>query len=598
LDFLICLGLVIATLVVYGQVRHHDFISFDDPLYVTDNRYVRDGLTFEGIVWSFSFADKEKTYWHPLTWLSHMLDCHLYGLTPGMHHRTNLILHLANTLLLFLVLRQLTGALWKSAFVAALFALHPINVDSVAWIAQRKNLLSTGFWMLTILAYVNYIKQPKLLKYLITLAIFCLGLMTKPMLVSLPFVLLLIDYWPLGRFDFKGLRPFFHLVLEKMPFFILSAFSIIMSSLSVKTFGTMASIESIPMTLRFENALVSYIKYIGNMLWPHNLAIFYPYPQVVPVWQAIGAAVGIAGITISVLLVIRAKPYLGVGWMWYLGTLFPAMGLAQVGLWPAMADRFAYIPLIGLFIMAAWGIPAVVPDSRYKDKGLAIISVFLLSILMVSTWVQTKYWKESLTLYQHAIEVTQNNDAMHYNLGVIFAEQGRFTQAISHYSKALQITPNFSQAHNNLGAAYLKLGRTAEAFRHYREALQIDPDFAEAHSNLGNILTEEGRTAEAIRHYREALRIDPDFAEVHYNLGNALAKEGRSEDAIRHYRAALRIDPDFSKAYNNLGLILVTQGKIGRAITCFKEALRIDPGFSEAQINLKKALDSQAGIDK
>ena len=595
---MICLCLVIATLVVYRQVGHHDFIGFDDPLYVTDNRYVRDGLTFEGIVWSFNFADKEKTYWHPLTWLSHMFDCHLHGLNPGGHHRTNLILHLVNTLLLFLVLRKLTGALWKSAFVAALFALHPVNVDSVAWIAQRKNLLSTGFWMLTILAYVNYIKQPNLFKYLLTLAIFCLGLMTKPMLVSLPFVLLLIDYWPLGRFDFKGLRTFFHLVLEKIPFFILSAFSIIISSLSVKTFGTMASIESIPMTLRFGNALVSYIKYIGNMLWPYNLAIFYPYPQVVPGWQAIGAAAGIAVVTISVLLVIRTKPYLGIGWMWYLGTLLPVMGLVQVGLWPAMADRFAYIPFIGLFIMVAWGIPALVTDSRYKDKALAIIAVFLLSIFMVTTWVQAKYWKESITLYQHAVDVTENNDAMHYNLGVTYAAQGRFTQAIRHYSKALRITPNFVQAHNNLGTAYLKLGRTAEAFQHYREALQIDPDFAEAHCNLGKILVEEGKSTEAIRHFREALRIDPDFTEVHYNLGNALAKEGRSKDAIHHYLAALRINPDFSKAYNNLGLILITQGKIGGAITCFKEALRIDPGFPEAQINLKKALDSQARIDK
>jgi tetratricopeptide (TPR) repeat protein len=586
------------TLVVYWQVGHHDFIGFDDPLYVTENRYVREGLTFEGVVWSFNFTDKEKTYWHPLTWLSHMFDYHLYGLDPGMHHRTNLILHLINTLLLFLLLRKLTGALWKSAFVAALFALHPINVDTVAWIAQRKNLLSTVFWMLTILAYVNYSKQPNLFKYLLTAAVFCLGLMTKPMLVSLPFVLLLIDYWPLGRFDFKGIPRFFHLVLEKIPFFILSALSVIMSSLSVKTFGTMASGESIPMTLRFGNALVAYIKYIGNMLWPHNLAIFYPYPQVVPLWQAIGAGAGIAGITIGVFLVIRAKPYLGVGWMWYLGTLFPVLGLVQVGLWPAMADRFAYIPFIGLFIMIAWGIPVVVPNWPYRNKVLAIISVFLLANLMASTWVQTKYWKESLTLYQHAVDVTENNDVMHYNLGVTYAERGRFAQAIRHYLKALQITPNFSQAHNNLGTVCLKLGRTNDAFRHYREALKVDPDFAEAHCNLGKILAEEGRSEEAIRHYREALRIDPDLSEAHYNLGNVLVKEGRSEDAIRNYRAALRIDPDFSKAYNNLGLILITQGKIGGAITCFKEALRVDPGFPEAQNNLQKTLDLQARIDK
>ncbi|MBC2695325.1 MAG: hypothetical protein HF982_08645, partial [Desulfobacteraceae bacterium] len=341
-DVLICLFLVIATLAVYWQINYHEFINFDDSLYILQNKQVQKGLTSESISWAFSFTD--IAYWHPLTWLSHMLDCQIYGLIPGMHHRTNLILHIVNSILLFFVFQKMTGALWRSAFVATLFALHPLNVESVAWVAERKNVLSTFFWMLTMLAYVHYTTRPGLYRYLLTLLFLMLGLMAKPMLVTLPFVLLLLDYWPLERL--RNQSPF-NLILEKIPFFAFSAVSVYISSLSVKYYGIVVSTELVPMQIRIANALVSYVKYIEKMIWPKNLAIFYPFPDTLPIWQILGAGLFLASISFLVFLNLRKKPYLCMGWLWFLGTLIPVIGLKQAGLWPAMADRWAYVPFVG-----------------------------------------------------------------------------------------------------------------------------------------------------------------------------------------------------------------------------------------------------------
>ena len=592
-EFWICLFLILVTITVYWQVGSHEFVSFDDSLYVTENRHVQNGLTPASIIWAFHFRDKDRTYWHPLTWLSHMLDCQLYGLNPGMHHRTNLIFHIANSLLLFLTLNRMTRKLWPSAFVAALFALHPLNVDSVAWIAERKNLLGAFFWLLTMLTYAYYVSRPGLFRYLMTLFVFLLGLMAKPFLVTLPVVLLLMDYWPLARMGYSKFKPsrVIRLVLEKVPFFVGSVVSIWISSLSVQVFGTIASMESVPVKLRIANALVSYVKYIGKMIWPHNLSIYYPLPHRVPAWQIIGALIVLAGISVAVIRVLKEKPFLCVGWLWFLGTLAPVLGIVQVGLWPAMADRFAYVPLIGLFIMIAWGVPELVGKSLYRYKGIATAGGVVLSILMATSWMQTRHWQNNFTLYKHALAVTANNDLVHFNFGAVLSEAGYTAEAIRHYTEALKINPNFARAHNNLGAEMARKGRTAEAIQHYTAALRIDPDFAEAYCNLGNMLAGQGKTVEAIRQYREAVRLDPDFAEAYYNLGNEVAKQGKIAKAILHYTEALRIDPDFKQTHNNMGIAFIHQGKFMKAIEHFRSALRIDPNYADARNNLNRAMN-------
>jgi len=546
-DVLICLFLVIATLAVYWQVNYHEFINFDDSSYILQNQHVQKGLTSESISWAFSFTD--IAYWHPLTWLSHMLDCQIYGLIPGMHHRTSLIFHIVNSILLFFVLQKMTGALWKSAFVAALFALHPINVESVAWVAERKNVLSTFFWMLTMLAYVHYTTRPSLYRYLLTLLLLMLGLMAKPMLVTLPFVLLLLDYWPLERLRHQS--PF-NLILEKIPFFALSAVSAYISSLSVQHYKIVVSTELVPMQLRIANALVSYLKYIEKMIWPKNLAVFYPFPDTLPVWQVFGAGLFLASISFLVLLNFRKKPYLCVGWLWFLGTLIPVIGLKQAGLWPAIADRWAYVPLVGIFIIIAWGVPELASKWRHKKFGLALAAAVLLLMLMTVTWLQVRCWTNSVSLFKHAFEVTANNFIVHFKLGESLAEQGRTEEAISHYQEVLRLKPYYALAHHNLGCMLADHGRTNEAMNHYIAALKINPKLERTHINLGCILNSKGERDKAIKHYFYALRLNNNSAEAYNNIGVVLALKGKFNGAIIFFQNALRIKPDYPEAQNNL----------------------------------------------
>ncbi len=616
LEILVCLFLVIAILAVYWRVQNSDFVNFDDDIYVTKNHRVQSGLTLESIKWAFSFSDKNNTYWQPVTWLSHILDYHLYDLRAGKHHLTNLIIHIANSLLLFVVFKWMTGAFWKSAFVAMLFAIHPINVDSVAWISERKNVLSTFFWMLTMLTYVYYSKQPVLYRYLLTLLVFALGLMTKPMLVTLPCVLFLLDYWPLGRISLwppgvdkngksnkiivSGYQEFlpFRLVLEKIPFFVLAALSIYVSSLSVRVYGNTVLRPMVPINLRIANALVSYVKYIGKTIWPQDLAVLYPFPRIVPMWQTIGALFLLVGISFFTIRSIRKAQFFVVGWLWYLGTLVPVIGLVQVGLWPAIADRFAYVPLIGIFIIVAWGIPELVAQWRYRKIWLTALATVVLTILMAATWKQVGYWKNSITLFEHTLKITSNNYPAHNNLGTALAKQGRKEEAIKHYLQALRIKPDYVEARNNLGNALDEQGRTEEAVKYYLQALQIKPDYVEARYNLGVALYSQGRTEEAIEHFLQALRIKPDYAEAHYNLGNALYSQGRTEEAVEHYIIALRIKPDYEKAHNNLGLALYNQDRTEEAIKHYLQALRIKPDSVSAHNNLGAALFRKGQIEK
>jgi len=638
-----CLFLVVITLTVYWSVQNYDFVNFDDDLYVTENPHIKEGLTIKSIVWAFSFSEKENTYWQPLAWLSHALDCQLYGLQPGKHHLTGLMFHIANSLLLFMVFKWMTGAFWRSAFVAMLFAIHPINVDSVAWVAERKNVVSTFFWMLTMLTYVYYAKKPALGRYLLTFLMYILGLLTKPMLVTLPFVLLLLDYWPLKRLlygqpsrkkreertktampEFKRFS-LFHLIAEKIPFFILTGLSIGLSSLSVQDKVLLAS--SRPMDLRIANALVSYVKYIGNMIWPQGLTVFYPYPRIVPTWETIGAVLLIVCVSVIAIRSIKRAPYFIFGWLWFLGTLVPVLGLVQTGLWPAMADRFAYVPLIGLFVVFAWGVPQICQNWRHRTIWISASAIFLLLVLTTVTWKQIGYWKNSITLFEHNLRFTSNNDVAHNNLGVALNKQDRTEEAIKHFLPALQINPNYEEAHNNLGIALEKQGRTEEAVKHFLQALRIKPDYAEAHYNLGKTLDKPGRTEEAIEHLLLALRINPHYEEAHnnlgvalnrqgrtdeaikhfllaieinpnyveaqYNLGNALNKQGRTDEAIKHFLLALRANPDYGEAHNNLAIALFSKGDMGGAIAHFQKALRINPDNITIKNNLKKTLMMQ-----
>ena len=544
-EIVVSLLLLVSTLGVYWQVQDHQFVNYDDDDYVTENRDVQAGWTWEGVVWAFT--TRLHGHWHPLTWLSHMTDCQLFGLNPAGHHLTSLFLHVANTMLLFLVLRWMTGALFRSAFVAGLFALHPLHVESVAWVADRKDVLSTFFWMITMAAYVGYCEHPGLKRYVLVCVAYILGLMAKPMVVTLPFVLLLIDYWPLNRMRFaqQGKKrnqettrvlharwknaPVPHLVGEKVPLFIITGASVVVALLTRqhgRAFG--AAISKLWTSVEhIANALVCYISYLGKMFWPVNLATPYPRPGEFPVWQIGGAALLVVCISFLVFWKGRRHPYLPVGWLWYIVTLMPVIGVVRVG--PhIMADRYTYVPLIGLFIMIAWGFPDLLSRWPYRNVVLATSSAVVLSILVTLSWLQVRHWETSITLCKHTLEVTSNNVRAHNNLANALADQGRLSEAVFHYSEALRMKPDSAKLHYNLGIVMLKLKRLDEAAAHFMGALQISPNSAEAHNNLGTALLRQGRLKEAAEHCGEALRLRPILTEAQDNLQLTLRLKGES----------------------------------------------------------------------
>ncbi|MDF1591307.1 MAG: tetratricopeptide repeat protein [Desulfobacterales bacterium] len=595
-EFWICLFLIMATLAVYGQVRHFDFINFDDPLYLSENPHVKKGLSCRSIIWAFTTIHAAN--WHPLTWLSHMLDVHFYGMNPGPHHLTNLQFHIANTLLVFFVFRLMTGALWRSAVIAVLFALHPLHVESVAWVAERKDVLSTFFWMLTLLLYTWHVRRPATPKYLAVILCFSLGLMSKPMLVTVPVIFLLLDCWPLGRFqdgprvDDKNARPgktFLFLVCEKIPFFILSAASGVVAILAQQKGGSLSALYVIPISARIANALVSYVAYIGKMIWPSKLAVIYPYSHNLPLWQITAAGLIIISISLMVFKVRWRQPFFIFGWLWYLITLIPVIGLVQVG-FQSMADRYTYVPIIGLFIMIVWGIPDKFFQQCFSKAGLATAGSVLLFTLIVATWGQIRYWENSITLFQHALRVTDRNYFAYNNLGVALDNQGKTEAAIQNFIKALQINPDFAHAHFNLGNALAKQGKSEEAIRHYSKVLQLDPGHVDVRNNLGNIMSGMGKFAEAAVYYAQALRLDPSFSQAHNNLGVVLSKQERTEEAIKHYLKALQLDSEYTEAYYNLGNTLSARGRFDEAIHYYSKVVHLAPEHIEAIINLGNVL--------
>ena len=606
----LCVGLFLAILitVVFWQVSKNDFVNLDDDFYVYENRQLREGFTIENIIWAFSTFYAGN--WHPLTWLSHIFDYTLYGLNPMGHHWTNVQLHCANSLLLFVILRQMTGTLWRSAFVAALFGLHPLHVESVAWVSGRKDVLSTFWGLLTLAGYYRYVLHPGLLNYLLVIVCLSLGLLAKPMLVTFPFVLLLLDYWPLKRFDLipdslksdgtPGFdhRKTFRLILEKIPLVIPVVISAILTFTAQKRIGAVFPLEMLPLQDRIANALVSYVNYVFKAIWPRHLAVYYPHPgDTLAGWKVLGSALLIMAVLIGALRVSKRYPYIVVGLLWYFGTLVPVIGLVQVG-GQALADRYTYIPLTGIFIAVAWGAFDFLEKWRYQKIFLAVSATITLSYFTAYTYVQAGHWKDTRTLYQNAINVTDNNYFAYNGLGVFLHKKKDFDAAIYNYEKALHINPDYADAHSNLGLALSEKGKIDAAVLEYKEALKIKPDNIAALFNLGNALADLGKFDEAVFYYKEALKLKPDFVEAHYNLANTQVQLGNDNEADIHYAEALRIYPRNEKAHYNYGNLLLRQGKPKQAMFHFAEALKQDPYLAEAYDQIGVILARQGKYKK
>ena len=605
------LALAALTVAVYEPVRHFDFVSVDDPVYVSENPVVAHGLTWAGVAWAFTTS--RAANWHPVTWLSHMLDVQLFGMAPGAHHVTNLVLHVLNTLLLFLLLSRMTGRAGPSAFVAALFAVHPLHVESVAWIAERKDVLSTFFWMLAVWAYLSYAGLPALRRgvaaatdsgsrhwsYALMLLWFTLGLMAKPMLVTLPLVLLVLDVWPLGRLGRTGpagdapgaarTRTWRGLVLEKVPLVALAAVSSAVTFLVQQRGGAVSGLAVIPLARRLANATVACAAYPLKAIWPNGLSAFYPYPASIPAAEVAGAILSLIAVSILAARLARSRPYLLAGWLWYLITIAPVIGIVQVGR-QAMADRYTYVPLVGLFIAVAWGACDAMGRWSARRVALPAAAAVIIALYAVSARAQIGWWADSTLLWQHALAVDPGNYFALNSLGYLSNETGRTDEAARYFSGAIRFAPDYPEAHNNLGLTRARQGRLDEAIAEYRKALALNPNLAAANENLGKALASQGRTDEAIRQFRTALGAQPDLASAHSGLGKALASQGRIDDAIAEYREALRLNPRLVDARNNLGVALSAAGRTAEAAAQYREALRVQPGQPDVLTNLGVAL--------
>jgi len=660
---LVCALLLGLVLWVYWPALSSGFINYDDETYVTGNPHVQAGLTANGLLWAVTRLHGEGTYWHPLTWVSHMLDCQLYGLKPWGHHLTNVLLHACNSLLVFFLFRRMAGALWPCALLAALFAVHPLQVDTVAWVAERKNLLSALFWLLTTWAYVRYAEHPRLNRYALVLVLFALGLMCKPVLVTLPFVLLLLDYWPLRRFqpapgDLQ-ISTFGRLAWEKMPLFLLAAASSALTIVAHRSLGLLAASPARTLDCRVENALVSYARYLGKAVWPSKLAIFYPYPEAWPLWQ-IGlsalllGAVSIMAVTLGGLWTYggrarhsvratapaatdipspvsdghgalwsahsTARPWLLVGWLWFLGVLVPFIGLVQAGD-QAMADRFMYVPLLGLLLLCVWGSCDLAEWCRLPWFSLIAAALAAITVCAAVAHRQAEYWKNSEVLFRHAVAVTEDNALAHNNLGSALLSEGRPAEAVTQFQIALQLKPDNTDLLNNLACALSKQGLTNEAFAQLQRALALDPNRADTHYNLGSLLLQTGRTEEGLAQYQAALRLNPTHAQAQAHLGAALLRQQRLDEAIVHlrlattlapsaalaragqldgalveFRQALRLEPADASTRCALGIVLGRLGRLDEAVAELAEAVRLQPDNPAAHCNLGITLGKQGRL--
>jgi tetratricopeptide (TPR) repeat protein len=635
----LCILLGVITFVVYWPVHNHEFVRYDDDVYVTENPNVLTGLIPQNIKWAFTTGHASN--WHPLTWLSLMLDCSIFGTKPGPMHLVNLAFHIANTLLLFIVFNRMTKRIWPSAFVAALFALHPLHVESVAWVAERKDVLSTLFWLLTMLAYIRYVEKSSTGRYVTALVFFALGLMSKPMLVTLPFVLILLDYWPLNRF-LNSKFSILNSITEKLLFFFLAVISSIITYIVQQKGGAVAAV---PFKERLANAVVSYLGYIEKLFVPVNLAVFYPHPAgLIPLAKVIIFALILILLSVFLLYYGRQHRYLAFGWLLFLGTLVPVIGIIQVGA-QAMADRYTYVPFIGLFVMIAFGAADMASKIPFRNFALPALASISLIACIALTSIQLKYWQNSFTLFDHTLAVTKNNGVILNNYANILSESGKYDEAANCFVESLHLKPDSYEIRNNYGNVLKSLGKSDEAVEQYNIALKLKPDFdiarfdlgvalfmqgkfdnaieqfkiylgpdanlpltgvndqttrrfksllatktdtVEVLSLFGQALAKKGNHTAAVNYYQQVLLLNPDNIITHGHLALALAAVGKTDEAIEQCRIVLRALPDDVEMHNNLGILLQTKGRLTEAAQSFKRALQIDPNFQSARENLNK----------
>ncbi len=582
--------LTVVTLAVFWQVNHYGFINLDDPVYVMENSHIQSGITLDGFRWAFSTTYAE--FWHPLTWLSLMFDYQLYGLNAGGYHLTNLILHILSALLLFWLFNRMTGTIWRSAFVAAFFALHPLHVESVAWISERKDVLSVFFWMLTLCLYVYYTEKPVIKRYLPVVFFFACGLMSKPLVVTLPFIMILLDYWPLGRFKSQRFEGHLTMIVtgkvllkslwEKIPFFVLSAvFSIITL---YAQFKPSVKHYQFPLDSRLANAPVSFMTYLEKTFVPNHMAVFYPFSFQLPAWQVWGSVFLLLFISVTVIISMRRLPYLFIGWFWYVITLLPVTGIVQARNF-SMADRYTYLPLIGIAVMLGWGIPSLIKSEDMRKKILFPASVAFLAILTFLTWHQCGYWKNSIEICNHALQVTKDNYLAHINLGSALFDEGKTEEAIAHYSEAINIKPNIILSYNKRGIAYAKLGLHQRALNDFDKAISLKPDDAISYNCRGNAYAELGQYQMAIEDYNKTIRLKPDNADAYNDRGTIYAKLGQYQMAIEDFNNAIRLKPDNAAAYNSRGAVFIKFGQYQMAIEDLNKAIRLKPDDADAYNN-------------
>lgn len=625
---IITVMLVLLPLAVYWQVSGFAFLNYDDAMYLTENAVVQQGLSLETIIWAFTDATAISNYWHPLTWLSHLLDFQLFGANAGGHHLASLLLHIASGLVLFAFLWVATGSFWASCLTAGLFALHPLHVESVAWVAERKDVLSTFFWFLALYAYAGYTSRPGPWRYAAVFLLFVLGLMAKPMVLTLPFTLLLLDYWPLNRLRLPtgkqaGIDSFWQqarpLLLEKIPFFCLTLATAIATYITQEQGGALSSLANHPLSWRLANAITSYALYLKKMFWPADLAAFYPYPGMPAAMPLLLSFLLLAVMTYAAVRLVKKLPFLAVGWFWYLGTLVPVIGLVQIGEF-AMADRYTYVPLTGIFLALAWLIQAGLTGLPRRNSLLAGLTVILLPLLALISWNQTRYWADSITLFEHTVAVTADNPFAQHNLGLGLVKAGRVEQGLAHLNLAVSLRPDFTTAHLNLANTLARIGRNAEALHHYREVLRLDPGYIDGYNKIGVIQSSQGDLVAAIHSFVQALELDPDNdnalagalkvlrvsgsapLSTHRQtipamivgdlekIGNILERRARNEQAIALYTEALRLDPENAPLHNNLAIILMRAGKPMAAIEHFQLAADLQPADERFRHNLQQVM--------
>ena len=595
--FLVSLLLFIYVVWLYLPSLQGEFLACDEVPYLLLNPHVNSGLSWKNFCWAFTSL--EYCNWYPLTWLSHMADVQVYGLQPWGHHLTNVLLHALDTVLVFLVFRKLTGVGWRSLAVAGLFGLHPLHVESVAWISERKDVLSTLFWLLAMWTYARFAEEASQpggkskLFYCLTLLLFALGLMSKAMLVTLPFVFLLLDYWPLKRLGTKNSG---RLILEKIPFFALAFAVSVVSYVAQQKGGATQEMAGLTLGDRLGNAVISYVRYLGKFFWPENLCMFYPHPGHWPLVEVLAAGALLVSISFLAVAMRRGQPFLLFGWLWYLGTLVPVINLVQLGS-QSIADRYTYVPLIGINLFLVWALCGLTERLRRRTCILSALAAAAFVACSLLTRYEIRFWKDSVTVFTRAIDVTRDNYIQHYNLGVVLIPTQPALAAF-HFQEAIRIHPAYAEAYNDLGGVQFQMGQVDKAIASYQAALKINPHYADAYYNLGRVMLRKGRLDEAIADYQQALKINPDNADACYNLGVVLMQKGQLDAAIDQYQKALAIQPDYARARNNLGNALAQKGQLDAAIDEYQKALETDPDFADAHNNLGSALLQKGRTDE